>query len=136
MKIDDMILVSVDDHVVEPPHIFEKHLPQKYQDRAPKQLRKKDGTDCWLFQGRPLPNIGLNAVVALPDERYGERICAYVILRPGSSLELEDVGRHFAAEGVARQKTPERLVPVDDLPRTAAGKVKKFVLRERLRGPS
>jgi non-ribosomal peptide synthetase component E (peptide arylation enzyme) len=42
------------------------------------------------------------------------------------------VARHFEAEGVARQKTPERLVPVEDFPRTAAGKVKKFELRERL----
>lgn len=79
------------------------------------------------------PAVFEAAVVAMPDERYGERVCAYVLLRPGSSLELSEVGRHFAAQGVARQKTPERIVPVDELPRTAAGKVKKFELRERLR---
>jgi len=73
------------------------------------------------------------AVVGAPDERYGERVCAFVILREGASLEIPEVMRHFEAEGVARQKTPERLVPVDDFPRTAAGKVKKFELRQQLR---
>ncbi len=73
------------------------------------------------------------AVVAMPDERYGERVCAWVVLRPGAELDLGEVSRHFAAEGVARQKTPERLETTDDLPRTAAGKVQKFELRRRLR---
>ena len=79
------------------------------------------------------PAVQESAVVAMPDERYGERICAYVMLRKGASLELEDVARHFEKAGLARQKTPERLIPVDDFPRTAAGKVKKFELRQRLR---
>jgi acyl-CoA synthetase (AMP-forming)/AMP-acid ligase II len=78
------------------------------------------------------PLVKEAAVVGMADERYGERVCAYVILERGASLELPEVARHFEAEGVARQKTPERLVPVEDFPRTAAGKVKKFELRERL----
>ena len=45
MQIDDMIIVSVDDHVVEPPNMFDAHLPEKYQDIAPKLIRKDDGTD-------------------------------------------------------------------------------------------
>jgi non-ribosomal peptide synthetase component E (peptide arylation enzyme) len=45
-----------------------------------------------------------------------------------SGLDLAEVCRHFAAERVARHKTPERLVIVDELPRTAAGKIKKFEL--------
>ena len=73
------------------------------------------------------------AVVAEPDERYGERVCAFVTLRENAELSLEAVQRHFAEAGVARQKTPERLEIVEEFPRTAAGKIRKFELRDRLR---
>jgi acyl-CoA synthetase (AMP-forming)/AMP-acid ligase II len=79
------------------------------------------------------PAVAEAAVVGAPDERYGERVCAFAVLRPGGSLDLEDVRRHFAGAGLARQKTPERLVITDALPRTAAGKVQKFALRHSLR---
>ena len=67
MRMDDLILVSVDDHAVEPPDLFEGRLPQKYVDEAPRLVRKDGGThpiDVWQFQGLELPNIGLNAVAA------------------------------------------------------------------------
>ena len=70
------------------------------------------------------------AVVAAPDERYGERVCAFVIA--AGKLTLDDVRAHFEAAGVARQKAPERLVLVDELPRTPAGKVRKPDLRRLL----
>ncbi|MEV5835232.1 hypothetical protein [Nocardia sp. NPDC052112] len=57
-----------------------------------------------------------------------------VALRADCALDLDEIGRRFARTGSARQKTPERLGIVDELPRTAAGKVQKFVLRERMRG--
>jgi acyl-CoA synthetase (AMP-forming)/AMP-acid ligase II len=79
------------------------------------------------------PSVAEAAAVAEPDERYGERVCAFVILRPGTALDLEAVRAHFAAHGAARQKTPERLVLVDALPRTPAGKVRKHELRASLR---
>ena len=79
------------------------------------------------------PAVSEAAVVAAPDERLGERVCAFVMLRPGRSLTLDDVRNHFAGLRVARQKTPERLEVVADLPRTPSGKVKKYELRERLR---
>ena len=79
------------------------------------------------------PGVVESAVTAMPDPMLGERVCAYVVLRPGAGLTLEDVRRHFAEAGVARQKTPERIIVVDDLPRTPSGKVKKVELRERLR---
>jgi acyl-CoA synthetase (AMP-forming)/AMP-acid ligase II len=78
------------------------------------------------------PAVAEVAAVGLPDDRLGERVCAVVVLRPGASLDLDDVRAHFAAAGVARQKTPERLVVLDQLPRTAAGKVQKFLLRKEL----
>ena len=83
MNLDEMILVSVDDHVVEPPDLFEGHLPERYMDRAPKLIRKDDGTDVWLYDGQELPNIGLNAVSGRPVEEYGIEPTAFSEMRPG-----------------------------------------------------
>jgi acyl-CoA synthetase (AMP-forming)/AMP-acid ligase II len=75
------------------------------------------------------------AVVAAPDERLGEHGCAFFRMQPGSDApDLESVRSHLAAAGLARQKWPEELRVVDELPRTPSGKVQKFVLREKLRG--
>jgi acyl-CoA synthetase (AMP-forming)/AMP-acid ligase II len=72
------------------------------------------------------------SVVAVPDPLYGERVCAFVVLRPAAALSLNDVRTHFSTAGTTRQLTPERLEIVDDLPRTATGKVRKDELRKRL----
>ncbi|MFA1538165.1 AMP-binding protein [Actinomadura monticuli] len=80
------------------------------------------------------PAVAEAVAVAEPDERYGERVCAFAVLREGAGLDLGQVREHFAALGAARQKTPERLVVVDALPRTAAGKVRKHELRKEVRG--
>jgi acyl-CoA synthetase (AMP-forming)/AMP-acid ligase II len=72
------------------------------------------------------------AVVGAPDSRYGERPWAFVTTR--AELTLEDVRRHFAAAGIARQKTPEGLTVLADFPRTAAGKIRKTELRQLLDG--
>jgi len=79
------------------------------------------------------PGVVESAVAAMPDPDMGERVCAFVVLKPGASLCLEDVRAHFARAGIARQKTPERVVVVEDLPRTPSGKVRKIDLREQLR---
>ena len=74
------------------------------------------------------------AVVAAPDERLGEHGCAFFRMQPGSEApDLEALRAHLAAAGLARQKWPEEMRVVDELPRTASGKVQKFVLREQLR---
>ncbi|WP_395109924.1 AMP-binding protein [Actinomadura sp. SCN-SB] len=80
------------------------------------------------------PAVAEAVAVAEPDERYGERVCAFAVLRDGRELDLDGVRDHFAALGAARQKTPERLVVVDALPRTPAGKVRKQELRKEVRG--
>ncbi|HZC92200.1 MAG TPA: amidohydrolase, partial [Mycobacterium sp.] len=49
MNKDDMILISVDDHTVEPPDMFKDHLPQKYVDDAPRLVHNEDGSDTWQF---------------------------------------------------------------------------------------
>ena len=71
MEMQDLILVSVDDHVVEPPDLFDGHIPAKYKDDVPKLIQRDDGTDVWVFEGQELPNIGLNAVAGRPPEEYG-----------------------------------------------------------------
>ncbi len=83
MKMEDMILVSVDDHVVEPPDMFDRHIPARYRERVPRVIHKQDGSDVWLFEGRQMPNIGLNAVAGRPPEEYGVEPTAYQQLRPG-----------------------------------------------------
>ena len=73
MRAEDLILVSVDDHVVEPPDMFDDHVPAKWKDRAPRVVHKDDGTDVWVYEGNEMPNIGLNAVAGRPPEEYGHR---------------------------------------------------------------
>lgn len=80
------------------------------------------------------PSIGEIAIVAMPDPRLGERACAFVVLRPGASLDFERMQHYLDACQVAKQYWPERLEIVDELPRTPSGKVQKYVLRERARG--
>lgn len=80
---DDMIMVSVDDHLVEPPTMFDGHLPERYRDRAPKIVRKESGADVWTFEGAEIPNIGLNAVAGRPKEEYGVEPTAFEEMRPG-----------------------------------------------------
>jgi len=73
------------------------------------------------------------AVVAAPDERFGEHAAAVVRLRAGTTCpRLEEVRRHLSAQGLARQKWPESVYAVEDFPRTASGKIQKFVLRRNL----
>ena len=51
MQMDDMILVSIDDHFIEPPDMFENHVPAKWRDQVPKVVRNENGVDEWVFQG-------------------------------------------------------------------------------------
>lgn len=71
MNIDDLILVSVDDHVVEPPDMWEGRVPAKYKDTAPVFVHKDNGTDVWRYEGVEYPNVGLNAVAGRPKHEYG-----------------------------------------------------------------
>jgi acyl-CoA synthetase (AMP-forming)/AMP-acid ligase II len=80
-----------------------------------------------------IPGVVETAVTAMPDPVMGERVCAYVVMRDGKSLTLEDVNVWFLEKGVTRQKTPERIILMDELPRTPSGKVKKAELREQLK---
>jgi len=83
MEMNDMILVSVDDHVCEPPDMWNDVLPAKYKSRAPKLVTRDDGSDVWIFEGRQIPNVGLNAVAGRPPEEYGMEPTALSQLRRG-----------------------------------------------------
>ena len=58
MDINEMVMVSVDDHVVEPPDLFSGRLPAKYVDLAPKFITNEDGTNAWLYEGADPPQCG------------------------------------------------------------------------------
>ncbi len=76
------------------------------------------------------PAIAEAAIVAMPDERLGERGCAFVALKPDTTLSMEEMVVHLEAGGMARNYFPERLEILDELPRTASGKIQKFELRQ------
>lgn len=75
------------------------------------------------------PDIVDVSVIGRPDPRTGERVCAVVVARPGSTPDLAAIAAHCAAQGIARQKTPEQLALVDAIPRNPMGKVLKDELR-------
>jgi acyl-coenzyme A synthetase/AMP-(fatty) acid ligase len=81
-----------------------------------------------------MPGVAECAVVAAPHEKLGERACGVLRLRPGESApDLAAVQAHLGAVGLPKQKWVEELRVVADFPRTASGKIRKFVLRSELR---
>jgi fatty-acyl-CoA synthase len=66
----------------------------------------------------------------VPDERYGEEICAWVRLRPGASANEEEI-KAFCRDQIAHYKVPRYVKFVDEFPMTVTGKVQKFIMRER-----
>lgn len=79
------------------------------------------------------PDIVRCAAVAMPDEVFGEKVCIYVVPKPGLSVELADVVRHLRSRGVSKEWWPEHLIIVSELPTSDGGKLAKAVLREDLR---
>jgi acyl-CoA synthetase (AMP-forming)/AMP-acid ligase II len=78
------------------------------------------------------PAIREAAVVAMPHPRLGETACAFVTLRQGGAFDFEEMRRILETSGLAKQKYPERLEILDTLPYTAAGKIRKNILREQI----
>ena len=83
MQTEDMIMISVDDHLVEPPDMFDGLLSAKFADRGPRVEHTAEGNDVWLFNGEVIPNVGLNAVAGRPKEEYGVNPTAFDEMRPG-----------------------------------------------------
>ncbi len=79
------------------------------------------------------PSVRDVAIVAMPDERLGERACAFVVLEDGAELDFEIMLEYLDSHRVSKTYWPERLELVDALPRTPSGKIQKFVLRDQAR---
>ncbi len=83
MELDDLILVSVDDHVIEPPDLFVNHLPRRYLDRAPRLIRREDGADVWVFGETVAETSAMAAVAGRPKSEYGRDPQGLDEIRPG-----------------------------------------------------
>jgi predicted TIM-barrel fold metal-dependent hydrolase len=99
MDLDDMILVSVDDHVVEPPDVFAGRLPKRYEDLAPQFITREDSTNAWQYGEEVVGNVALNAVAGRPPEEYGLEPTSFDQLRPGCYDVAERV-KDMDANGV------------------------------------
>jgi len=75
------------------------------------------------------PDVADVQVIGVPDERYGEELMAWVVLRPGSSVDSEGL-REFCRDRIAHYKIPRYVKFVDEYPMTVTGKVQKFKMRE------
>jgi acyl-CoA synthetase len=80
-----------------------------------------------------MPGLVRCAAVAMPDPVFGERVCIYVVPRPGFQITLDDVREHLRSRGVSKEWFPEYLVVVDQLPVAPGGKLAKAVLRADIR---
>jgi predicted TIM-barrel fold metal-dependent hydrolase len=77
-------IVSVDDHVVEPPDAFADRFPTRYRDDAPRIVETDDGGEAWLWNGELLPNVGFNAVAGRPSSEYGFEPTRFDEMRRGA----------------------------------------------------
>ncbi len=91
MNVDDMIILSIDDHIVEPPDLFRGHLPASYLDRAPTLKRDEHGHDSWWFEGKNVATVGLNATVSWPKDEWTMEPTSIAEMRPGTYLVDERV---------------------------------------------
>jgi predicted TIM-barrel fold metal-dependent hydrolase len=98
MNMDDLILVSVDDHVIEPANMFEDFIPAKYLDRAPK-LISDDVGEKWVFGEGETRNVGLNAVAGRVPEEYGLEPTNFDEIRIGC-FDVDERVKDMNANGV------------------------------------
>src|SRR5580700_879673 len=99
MNVDDLILISVDDHVIEPPDLFKGRLADRFLDRAPRIEHTPDGADYWRFGNSMVPNVALNAVAGRPKEEYGIEPQSLSEIRPGC-YDVDERVKDMSAGGV------------------------------------
>lgn len=100
MQLADMILVSVDDHVIEPPTVFQNHLPKRWADRAPRLVYDRDkGLQIWKWEGGVAVTPFICAVVTLPPEEWGYDPSTLAEMRPGC-WDVDQRVRDMDANGV------------------------------------
>ena len=99
MQLEDMILVSCDDHVIEPPDMFERHVPDRWRDQAPRSVLGDDGIERWWFQGVASGSGSLNAVVGWPKEEWGMDPTTFAEMRPGA-YDIDERIRDMNRNGI------------------------------------
>jgi predicted TIM-barrel fold metal-dependent hydrolase len=101
MQLEDMILVSIDDHMIEPPDMYKNHVPAKWADKAPKVVPNKEtGVDEWVFGGQATSTpFGMAATVGWPKSEWGFNPGAYSELRPGC-FDVHERVRDMNVNGV------------------------------------
>ena len=134
MKLEDLILVSVDDHAIEPPNAFKHHMPERFKGREP-HVEKRGERDVWVFEEEATGYMGLNSVVGRPKEEYGMEPLGYDQMRRGTwdvKARVDDMNANgvlgslcfptfpgFA--GQRFQNHPQRDIPLRRFRRTTTG---------------
>ena len=107
MNLGDMILVSVDDHIIEPGNVFDNHMPKKYTDRAPKLIYDHEAKlQKWVWEGGVTATPFICAVVTLPPMEWGYDPSTLAEMRPEvrQLARLSDLSdTELAARGLTRQ---------------------------------
>lgn len=88
---DDVQVVSVDDHVIEHPTVWQDRLPAAMKERGPRIARTDEGHDVWVYDGESYPNLGLNAVAGRKREDFGVEPMAYTDMRPGCYQPMDRI---------------------------------------------
>ena len=80
---DPATIISVDDHLIEPPDLFDGRMPAPLAERAPHVVEFEDGRQAWEYEGQLYPNVGLNAVAGRPREEWSMEPARFDEMRPG-----------------------------------------------------
>jgi predicted TIM-barrel fold metal-dependent hydrolase len=101
-------MISVDDHILEPAHVWQDRVDKKYRDRAPRLVRDGD-KEAWVYEGKPHPTSGLAAVVGKSVEEFSPLPITYDEMRPGCydpKARLEDMDRAGVAASLCFPSMP------------------------------
>ena len=99
MNKNDMILMSVDDHLIEPPTMFQQHLSKEHQKLAPQFHTDAKGNNSWIFEDHKVINVGLNAVVGRPKSEYGCEPTSLSQMRQ-ATYDIHERVKDMSADGV------------------------------------
>ena len=98
MRVDDLILISVDDHICEPADMFEGHVPDRYREATPRVVDQADGSQQWYYGDVAGRNLGLNAVAGKPPEMFNVNPSRFEEMRPGC-YDVHERVRDMSAGG-------------------------------------
>jgi 2,3-dihydroxybenzoate-AMP ligase len=106
-------------------HVFAEGRKKDLINRGGEKISAEE-VENYILQN---PKIASACVVAMPDKRYGERACAFVIPRPGQTIDFQELTDFLLKQEIAKFKLPERLEIVDQFPLSPAGKILRRELR-------